>query len=328
MGPRTRRGLATAVAMAAALVVCPARADDGDGSLRVDVAAPADCPSRDALLAAVQARGGRTHAVSGDVRAPSYRITLSSGAPATGHLDAIEPDGTTWSRDLRGATCSEVADALALVLALDLDAAPAAPAPSPLAPPPPLALDLAPPAAPHELPPASRSPSSHWVLSGSLGVVATGILAGPEAFFEAAALPSGSRRGVYLVLDGRLGASQAWSYPAATAGGGHFSRTTALVDACPLRLAFDPVSASLCARAEAGVLDASGSTETLRPWLAPGAMAVARWAVADRVFLQLEGGAVVPLVRDRFFFEDPTSLAYAVPPVDARGSVAAGVRFW
>jgi hypothetical protein len=63
-----------------------------------------------------------------------------------------------------------------------------------------------------------------------------------------------------------------------------------------------------CAAAEVGLMRVSGlaamETQSVsRPWLAVGALARIRYPIGDRLSADLSAGAVLPVQRDRFYFE-------------------------
>ena len=114
-----------------------------------------------------------------------------------------------------------------------------------------------------------------------------------------------------------------------------FTWTLGTLDACPLGWPGD-VDARLrlvpCARFEAGLLEAKGldvipARSYARPWVAGGGVARASLRVVGGLFLEVEGGLVVPVLQDRFFVEPSTTLHVTAPLV---GSGAAGFRvsFW
>ena len=327
---------AAAVVLACVLASRPSAAQTNGTSIRLEYDAAEGCPGRDAFVARLRARTAHFEITLTDPLATTYRITLRSGDESRGQVESREPSGAPIVQALHGPTCDEVADALALVLALALDtraedaraadasALTAAPLPSP-------PVARVPASAPRERAPDQpvdfRSRPPRWAISSTAGVGVTGPFFGPEAFLEASLVPASGDRSLSLLLDARLGASYRWSRAGNAFGDvAHLTRTSALLDLCPLRLASGRFEASACARGEAGALAGSGgSLDRTRSYLAVGALVVAHWTLWDRVFAQVEGGAVAPLVRDRFLLDG--IVVYAVSPVDALGSVSAGVRF-
>jgi hypothetical protein len=64
-------------------------------------------------------------------------------------------------------------------------------------------------------------------------------------------------------------------------------------------------------------------------WAAAEATLAVRWLLTDRIFADLEGGGVFPLVRPSYVFAfDPDGEAlYTVPRVTARVAAGVGFRF-
>ena len=87
----------------------------------LDYQAPSGCPTASVFKDAIAARGGDLGAPSspGDARV----LVVSIRKQADGYAGAFqvrEPEGVTGTRQLRGTTCAEVADALAVVAAIEL----------------------------------------------------------------------------------------------------------------------------------------------------------------------------------------------------------------
>jgi hypothetical protein len=335
--PWARLAVTAAPLFASVSLSTPSSAQTTQTPIRLEYDAAASCPDRDTFVADLRARTDRFVLTLADPQAATYRVTLRSADESIGRVESREPSGAPIVQELHGATCGEVADALALVVALAIDPrAAGASAPTAVPPPPaPLASpSLAPssPApAPRELPsdrPAGlTSPASRWAISSTVGFGVSGPFLGPEAFLEAALVPAAADHGVSLLLDARVGGSFTWSSAGDSFGDvAQFTRPSGLLDLCPVRLASGRFAASACARGEAGALTASGgSPQRTRPFGAGGALLVARWALLDRVFVQLVGGAVAPFVHDRFILDG--FAVYTVSPVEAQGSLAVGARF-
>jgi hypothetical protein len=334
MGTSIRWRHLTAAATAAitsTLVGAPCSAENNGRPIRLEYDAAEGCPHRDTFVAGLRARTNHFELTLAAPQATTYRVTLRSGEESTGRVESREPSGAPIVQQLHGATCREVVDALALVVALAIDARVAdasAPMPAP-APPPPLAPSAA--SAPLEVrsdrPVGPTSRASRWAISTTVGIGVTGPFVGPEAFLEAALVPASGDRRISLLLDARLGASLTWSRVVTSFGdAAQFTRASALLDLCPLRFASGRFVSSACARGAAGALTASGgSLQRTRPALAGGALVVAHWSLWGPVFVQLEGGVVVPFLQDRFFLDG--FAVYTVSPVDPLGSVAVGARF-
>jgi hypothetical protein len=71
---------------------------------------------------------------------------------------------------------------------------------------------------------------------------------------------------------------------------------------------------------------ANGRSAT-RPWAAVGVLGRATWSPSYRIFFEAEAGAILPLVRDRFFLEPRTTIE-ETPTVGLMGNIGTGVRFY
>jgi len=320
---------ATAV-FASALVGRSSSAQTNGTPIRLEYDAAESCPGPDAFVSRLRTRTGHFELAAVEPQATTYRVTLRSGGESTGRVERREPSGEPIVQELHGRTCDEVADALALVIALAIDARTVDANPRTAGPSPPPTVPS--PAPTHREVPSYRAAgpmfaASTSAISSTVGVGVSGPFVGPEAFLEAVLAPATGNRGISLVLDARLGASFNWSMARDSFGDvAQFTRVSAVLDLCPLRLVSGRLVASACARGEAGALRASGgSLDTSRPALAAGALVVARWTLWNPVFVQLEGGVVVPFVRDRFLLDG--IVVYAVSRADALGAVAVGARF-
>lgn len=119
-------------------------------------------------------------------------------------------------------------------------------------------------------------------------------------------------------------------------GAAAVSATHAGLNACALPFARGRWQLGGCAGAQAGVVrvGASGfggeNLAPTRPLANVAARAEARFAVSGPLFVRLTAGAALPLVRDRYFFDDrtgrETSLFRLAPLVTAVG-LQAGVTF-
>jgi hypothetical protein len=86
-----------------------------------------------------------------------------------------------------------------------------------------------------------------------------------------------------------------------------------------------------CLRGEFGALEAQGGNivparDDRRAWLALGAVGRARWILAGPIFVELEAGLRVPLVRAQYFFE-PNNVVHRPPAVGAIAAAGLGVSF-
>lgn len=345
-----RAAHARAVLLAFALCV-PARSaraeapvDDGSSppfQLSYE-APPGQCPNAHAFLGAIRARTERARlAAPGDESAVSIavRIGASPGAPVAGRLEIREPDGTRQERAVESATCDEVAKALALVVALYLDPD-ATIAPEPPAPPPP---PPTPPRRSAEPPPPAPPPPARGYAVGIGAGAAVGLLGG----LAPAVAPLGRLFGEVTVarpnegsggLASRLRPSARLSFDAATATGDVAAGTqryflfAGSLRLCPLDVrAEGTLHLGPCGGLQGGVH--RGVSEGVpnaraqdKPWLAPSATVHASLSVAERVTVELEAGAVFPLVHTRFFLGPDVTL-WKVPAVTGTANAAMTVWF-
>jgi hypothetical protein len=100
----------------------------------------------------------------------------------------------------------------------------------------------------------------------------------------------------------------------------------ARIEACPIRLPLaDSLAIRVCAALDAGILRSEGirlanaNTET-RPWFAPGALGRAQWALPGDLWVELEGGLSVPLMRYVFNYQDGPSNVVDVSKIRAAGA--------
>jgi hypothetical protein len=301
----------------------------------IEYSADPDCPPREVFVAEVRARTDRLLSPSAGAPSAVYRVRaeLTAGG-ARGTLAVVEASGATSSRDVEGATCQGVVDALALVLALAVD---------PNASTTRLASTASSAATHVERPavqPAGR-PATPWRghLGASTGAelndgITPAMLVGPVLGLEASWERVGQGLRVEPVLEIRAAVTRAQSGTiGAAVGAAQFTWTAGQLDVCPARVIAGGIEAAPCARIEGGVLDATGlqvdvTQSDSRPWLAIGGLARVRWTPLDPLFMVLDGALSRAVVRDHFYFSRPQTTIYDVPAVGAGMSLSAGVRFW
>lgn len=108
-----------------AFVVAPsARADDASVPVRLELEGPLGCVSGRELLGALQSRNGRLRLAAGDEPALLLRVRVTEAAHALrGELELVTEGGARSSRRVEGDSCKAVVDALALTAALALQLA-------------------------------------------------------------------------------------------------------------------------------------------------------------------------------------------------------------
>jgi hypothetical protein len=92
------------------------------------------------------------------------------------------------------------------------------------------------------------------------------------------------------------------------------------------------LSVSPCIAAELGIVTAAGSNlphaESHRQfWAAAEVLLRFQLALSERWFLAMESGAVLPLTRYHYVFNEPETTIYATPPVALGVALSAGVQF-
>lgn len=341
--------------LAALLVATNARAD-GTEPIRIQVSAPDGCPGADAFTAEVGARTARARVAAPGEAARSFTVTIVlAGKKAHGTLVIEDPQGAGGHREVSGESCAEVASALALVTALAIDPRASTAARVPIRPPPPPPPPPLPPAP--RTPPAPRAPEPPppWTALPWWGPVgpplpafpmnpstarwrlATALRAGATSAIAPGLVPTFSGAIEIARLDGVLSPALRLSYLQADSGyapvgGGpqraRFTLVAGRVEICPIRLAiFGAISAAPCALFEAGALAAVGlspfaPTAASRPWAAPGLLGRVQIDVFGDAMVEIDGGALFPVVRDTFYFA-PSLTAHEVP--SAGGFVGGGV---
>jgi hypothetical protein len=306
--------------------------------------ADSGCPSEEAFRDEVLSR---TREIRFESALPRRELEVSAGivvSGAWGELRFHRPGEEGTSRSIEGKTCAEVLSGLALitVLAIDPNAAAAlAPEPARATPAPPPSFDAPTPAQPAR---ADRSPAP---MAPALSLGFDGIVTGEAFTPQSPTLTVDIAVAVQLTLQpdirpsirpavrlgGRLGTSLKVERGP---GQAQFRTSTLSLEASPARLRLGPIEASGWAGFEWGQLIADGvSTRALAkqgqvsvPWLA--LLETARFAVelGAGFHAELEIGLVEPLRRDRFFFDQPSTLVHAVPAVGALAGLGVGYRFF
>jgi len=317
--------IAVALVLFAGALDNGARADEPHEPVVLVYRAPAACPGERAFLEEVRQRTVRLREPHAGEPFRQFTVEISTAKRARGRLRIRDADGGESQRAVEGENCAEVASALALMVAIAVDPTvsmrPLAPPPAPPAPPPAVVP------VPRVTPPSSRAPIAPrakrraWTAAlAAQGVLATG--AAPGAFWGAGiattwTAPLDRDPSLRMDLAYLAGAGE----PTAGAGRAHFSRTTAGLEGCAMRLRLGPASVFPCARVEVGALRAEGediarATREVRPWVAVGPSVRARWTFWPRAgaFVELGAAAMVPVTRDRFFFE-PDATIYRAAPV-------------
>ncbi len=228
-----------------------------------------------------------------------------SGGAYQGLLALRDARGQVTLRRVPGATCAEVASALALVTAVLVDARREELA----------AREAA--ERPAQAPNEERVRLQLGVAAALNTAVAPGAVPGAtlELGFELWRA-SASRPLVSLAVERTLVVDESTA-----SGTASFRWTAGRLALCPVRL---PAAASLafrpCVFAEYGVIDAQGTGTELAdsasvPWWAVGALGRLDWLVLDPLSVLVDVGFRAPIRRDRFYFDPdtPDDTAYEVP---------------
>src|SRR5262249_50734690 len=132
--------------------------------------APAECPTEAAFRARILARTKRAELVAEGDTARAFQVRVTArGAAFLGRLE-VKEGATVTARELAGASCEEVLEALAMTTALATDPNASMAAPKP-APPSPTALPSSP---PREAPTNVRAPPTRTSLEVALDALVAG----------------------------------------------------------------------------------------------------------------------------------------------------------
>ena len=320
-----RRPMAAVVLAAAALTLCGAARAVVPGTeeaIRLSYRASPGCPDEANFVARLCARTSRARIARAGESARTFTIVVDAGPPASGRVVVHgADDASEGTRQVRAASCTDVADALALMVALAIDPQAAAPEraasarPSPPEPPAPSASSA----------PAAVQPSAddEALSAGGDFVAVTDVtpqvlLAGsPYVGWRAPAV--GWFEPSFRLAFVRAG-TPALDVPGGTAA---FTWTVGRADACPIALPRGVVRVVECVRLEAGSLQVE---QALRPWVAVGPVVRAGWSFLSWAFVEGEAGVLVHVTQDRFYFTgQPT--AYEVHLLGGTVGVGVGVHF-
>jgi hypothetical protein len=314
---------------------------------------PAGCPDEVAFVAQVRARTARFVVAEGVAPVHEFAVNVVTSAHGVeGRLTTHDASGHRATRAVTGDACGEVIGALALVTAIAVDpnastaptpAPPSgAPAPSPAPTPPPVlaALPPSPPAgssmaAPGEAPSPVTHGHARWTFSAGAGVSVTGAVAPDPIPSVAAFLETRFDLGGLWAPALRLGFERAPGSTFEASGGTSASLdwSVGTLHVCPLRWQLGPLALVPCARVAAGVLHGQGvqiaqPRDESRPWLDAGLIGDARWTPLRPLFLELYGGLIIPLLRDRFHFDTPDVTIHQVPDLGGVAGADVGLSFW
>ncbi|WP_146648438.1 hypothetical protein [Labilithrix luteola] len=278
----------------------------------------ARCPTSPPLLERLTARLDRVReARPGE---PAVRVEIrveEHGDLSSGKL-TLGVGAERAEREASSPSCEEVIAALAVMAAIGLDEnVPPVEEPPPSPPPPTVAMQPSAGKAPPRAPVAAEPPRAA-VMTVSLG---TGVQSStnralvvmPTLFGEI-----GWRTAVAPSL--RIGVGRSFSHTFSTSrGGASVQWTEAIVDACSEFLRGGDFHGGVCATGEVGQLRAEVEPPLHFPaqsrwWVTAGASARVAWQFHPRLSLEVSGGARMPIVADRLFFE-PNTEVYDAPAI-------------
>ena len=319
--------------MLIALTCVSSRGRADSQALALEYDADATCPDQGAFSALVLEKLAANGVEESSSARPQIAAHIhAAGSGFVGQLALRRSDGSTYDREVTGASCSEVANALAFVLALALGAKEAAaPSPpvtvAPVAAPPPVPPSK-PPAtlsAPEQAPkPALAERRSPWRLGGGAQVgERTGLgratLVG-TGFLEVRRIAVSP-----LGFTFRAGFSSAQTTTLTVANATtDVSWWAGKLEACPLRLRILESLAFLpCAATDVGRQRATGrprgpgsrSGTASKVWVDGLAAARLELSLARWLSVEAQGELIVPFTRYRFAFDPDTHVAYRAPLV-------------
>ncbi|HEX6273482.1 MAG TPA: hypothetical protein VFZ53_10585 [Polyangiaceae bacterium] len=314
--------------------------------IRLDYSGAVECPAAPEFARSVFGRTTRARpADASESTARTFVVAITkSGSGFVGSLVVREADGKTTAREVTGADCKTVSEALALATSLAIDpnaslAPPSSPADT--------TSDGTPPSAPAEPEPAppelrgpdafiSKAPPHEWNTTAALGPsAATGI--GPRLALGGSLSAARSRRtpdralssfGVELAVLGTLSDS-------VSTASSRFWFAFVRPELCTMGLTFAARAALVpCLGLELGTVTGVGSdiadaaTRT-RFWAAADAKLALRVDLSEHYwFVEANGGVVAPFVRYDFVFRDPDTDVHAIPALGATFGAKLGRRFF
>jgi len=347
----SRTRVAALVAACCALSATRASADDAE-PVRLDYDAPDGCPRAADFLDLVARDGGRLVQVDDLEAARSLRVHVEGAGPYRGELTSRDSSGNETAREVEAPRCEDVVRSLAVLVALLAE-------PGTRSPPPVIAAQFPPaPTDPRSPQPAALAPTPwpEMLRSSDSDVIAPVALRSPRRWrldvsggftVNTGAIPSlNPGLAAYVEV---LDEAPSWLAPSIRVGaqvdenqgGSPFltvRRMVGRLDACLFQAELsrpwsdDAFTLQPCGRVEVGRLDVELSdfrtdSHARRPWVAQAALLRLRWT-SPRYFLELEGGASFPLVRERFSFGPGVytpSLDFTVAPVAATTGLGFGI---
>ena len=307
----------------------------GEVVVALDYNVPAGCPDAAGFREQVLGRTHRMRFAEPDTPAAltwSVRVAETSSG-RRGTLRVLGSGAGNLARSVTATSCEQVVSALGLVAALSVDpeASLTAPEKSPPAPPAPAPPKPTPatPASPTRANQPSRAGDATRATKLSVGLTLTGqsgvapkLAWAPRPFFG---ISFRGRSGYTWGLG--LSAMQTHGSAAVAIGRADFTWTTARLEAFPVRWSYGRLRFEPALFVEGGQLRARGvgitpAAEVRRPALLAGGLGRLSFLAVDLLLLQVEAGPLVPVLRDRFYLRENTTV-FRIPRLT--GFVAAGV---
>jgi hypothetical protein len=286
--------------LAALSAAAPVRADDSH-PVFIWYRTSGECPDSEAFLSQLSAKVPAARiAAAGDPI--DFVVTLGGlGTHSNGRLERETRQGTVAIREIESNDCSEVAGALALSLVLAID---------PIEKPPPKPVVPLPSPKPAD-PRVDRAPPPKLASPWSVGAqveLATAI--------APSVLPGGS---VFVDFDrgwsARAGAFGMFGSVMTGVGDVQYRVLGGRLEACPLRIGSDTLSAKPCAAFDLGELRVEGGSKTGTAdtglWATAGVHGRLSWQATGALAFEAELGAFAPLTRYTLRTDDPAVEGYS-----------------
>jgi len=319
--------LASYLSLVAAAASGPAASDVAKEAkpVQVEFDAPTGCSGADAFFSSLRSRTDMVRQADGSEPHTTLQVRLTrTRGRVLGELRVVDDRGGTDTRKMQGATCDDVVQALSLTAALAMDpsallSAPAtAPVPgatsgtetsaTPLVPTPPGKRDRSEAALSKTVDDASGSRSASDAARFEVGTSALGTALLTSSTTPGIAVSSRWTLAGHGVLLPTLGLAIAYLRNDAVQSPGpvQVSLTEVVATGCPLRFSASMVTLQPCALVAAGWFTASGrqamhNYEVGHLWLSAGGTLRVAAALGHGLSLELEGGAVAPLFKRRFY---------------------------
>jgi hypothetical protein len=347
--PRCRELVERAALTLVQLIALAGVASAEPEAVRIDYVAPAVCPDATAFLRLLRQRTTRFREATPSEGARTFVVRVTGLRTAfSGRLEIAGQDGSVAVRSVDSRVCGELTNALALMTALAIDPKALTPQSKPAEetstePPPKAAADKperqavtpASVAAVSRAPSQSPTPSSPWrwsvgVQGHATFVVTPNLGYGGDLFVDAEA-PASSALGPAVRFGVFLNQSE---IELASGPSARFRWIAPAIEGCPVRLKASTLRLSVhpCLALRMGVLYGEGRGMT-QPrhvasfWSDVGPLLRLRFAAADSLNLEAQGGFMLPLYRPTFTILDngANTSAFSVPAVG--GSVGIGMTY-